>query len=502
MGRSAGKVAHFYHPRQLHPGEARLRPVEPWEVDPHDYWWNVAAAAGRAVLAIDLPQTVPLPGGGATQVFEWGLHDRNFRQRSEPPELFGELRRRFGDHPVPHCDRHGEATAGYLQLLEGLLEGVNRKTALVRSLLEGRDWDLAACVYGELHCVGHQLWHCFDPSDPWHDPRAPGALRMAIPRVYERVDEGIARLIEAAGPDATVLVVASHGMGPKVGGYQLLPELLVRLGLGSGGGFAGARSLRRLQTLVSHAPRRIQPTLRRLAECSGMRLLESAAGCLLDPLESPRTRAVALPNNRCGAIRLNLAGREPHGCVAPGAEADAILDELAAELRALRDPRSGEPIVKSVVTAAEAFGPAHHPAVPDLLIDFRTDLGLVEECVSPRAGRLRVPVYHPNIPRSGDHTVSSRLWLGGPGVPAGAELTGADVLDLAPTVLERLGVPLPSWLDGRPLRLPRAQREEPAAPITSSRSQATAGALAGTTSTPEPAGASGGRPGPASTRAR
>lgn len=205
-----------------------------------------------------------------------------------------------------------------------------------------------------------------------------------------------------------------------------------------------------------------------------MRFLESAAGCLLEPLESARTRAVALPNNRCGAIRLNLEGREPRGCVAPGAQAAALLEEIAAEVRALRDPRTGGPIVKSVVTAGEAFGPGHHPDVPDLLIDFRTDLGLIEECVSPRAGRIRVPVYHPNIPRSGDHTVSSRLWLAGPGVPAGIELTGADVLDLAPTVLERLGVPLPEWLDGRPLRVPPVQRE---ALITSSRSQEAASAL-------------------------
>ena len=39
-------------------------------------------------------------------------------------------------------------------------------------------------------------------------------------------------------------------------------------------------------------------------------------------------------NNRCAAIRLNVRGREPYGCVEPGAEADALVEELRGELLA------------------------------------------------------------------------------------------------------------------------------------------------------------------------
>lgn len=453
-GRSCGKVPLYYHPRQLHTGEARVRPILPEEVNAEDYYWTLASRAGRRVAVIDQVQMVPATNLNGVQVFEWGLHDRNFRTAGEPPMLLDELRARYGDHPVTSCDLHGRRRTGYERLLENLLEGVAKKTAMLLDLLGREPWDLFVAAYGESHCVGHRFWHFLDPEHPWHDPQAPAHLRDAILSVYRRIDQGLGRLVEAAGPEAFVLVVASHGMGPYIGGPQLLPEVLVRLGMGSSG--ASRAWLRRLQIKVSHAPRRLQPLLRRLAGVNLIQFVQAKAGCLLDPLEFPLTRAAVLRNNRCGAVRLNLKGREPFGRVEPGSESRTLIAELRHELLALRHPVNAEPIVSRVVTASEAFGPDHHPDVPDLMVVFRTDLGPLETCYSPRVGLVEVPLFHPNIPRSGDHTVESRLWIMGPGLPSGARLPNASVLDIAPTVLRLLNVPLPEKLDGQPLPVLKA----------------------------------------------
>ena len=63
---------------------------------------------------------------------------------------------------------------------------------------------------------------------------------------------------------------------------------------------------------------------------------------------------------------------------------------------------------------------------------------------------LRLHQYGPDTPRSGDHTVESRLWAIGPGIAPGTRVEGGNVLDLAPTVLALLGVPAPDGLDGKP----------------------------------------------------
>jgi predicted AlkP superfamily phosphohydrolase/phosphomutase len=441
-GISGGRTAQYYHPRQLHTGETALRKLEAEEVASFPYYWTHASEAGRRVAVVDQPQTVIPKGLNGAMLTEWGLHDRNFAVASEPPELLEDVLARWGDHPVARCDSHGYTQEGFEELLEGLVVGAQRKAELLVDLLNRDEWDLFVCAFGETHCVGHQFWHFFDPDQPGYDPDAPQELREAVKTVYLEVAKGISALLDAAGPDATVLVVASHGMGTAVGGYQLLPEFLVRTGFGSGSGTTAQ--------VRSRTPTTVKGIVRALTPGPIRRRIQARAGSLPLPLESPDTKAIAIPNNRCGGIRFNLKGREPHGGVEPE-EVDSLVEDLRRELHALVDPESGEPIVDRVVTADEAFGSDHHPDVPDVIVVFRTDLGQLNAAQSPSAGVLRLHQYGPDTPRSGDHTVESRLWAVGPGIAPGTRVEGGNVLDLAPTVLALLGVPEPDGLDGKPL---------------------------------------------------
>jgi predicted AlkP superfamily phosphohydrolase/phosphomutase len=324
------------------------------------------------------------------------------------------------------------------------------KTALLEDTLQSESWDLFTACFGETHCVGHQFWHFQDERHPWHEVSAAPAFKDAMLAVYRLVDAGIGRLIAAAGPEADVFVVASHGMGPYTGGPNLLDEILARLGL------AGAvydswmgQLIRGLQRHQGHAAHLARATLRPLLGRTLLRRAQAEFGALHAPLTNPALRAASLPNNRCGAIRLNLKGREPFGAVAAGNEAAALIEDIRGALSELRCPRTGAAIVEQTVTAREAFGPDHHPDVPDLMIVYRDDLGILDACVSPRLGRIEAPVYKRILPRSGDHTTQSRIWMAGRDIPHGSQAAG-HVLDLAPTVLVRLGLPA-AGMDGRPL---------------------------------------------------
>jgi predicted AlkP superfamily phosphohydrolase/phosphomutase len=195
-------------------------------------------------------------------------------------------------------------------------------------------------------------------------------------------------------------------------------------------------------------------------------------------LASSRTKATVMLNNRCAAIRLNLRDREPYGCVEPGVEADALVDDLRRELHALRQPGTGEPIVDLVATPSELFGPAFHPDLPDLTVGFRTDLGRLEACESPRLGTVEVPLWSRatrpdgwpvDLGRSGDHTANSQLWCCEHGATTRAGGT-ASVLDVAPTVLALLGVTPPATMTGHALVDARDAVEERDAPTAQPRS--------------------------------
>lgn len=453
-GVSGGKMGEFYHPGQLRTGEARIRPLRPDESHTEQYFWTRASRGGRRVAAIDIPQTALPSSLNGVQLCEWGLHDRNFEIVSEPPGLLGELRARYGDHPVQGraCDTWADDD-GHEILLDNLLKGIGAKTELLLDVMDREPWDLFACVFGETHCAGHQFWHLLDRTHPRHPADVPPRLRDALKLVYEAIDAGMARLIERAGPDVTVLALASHGMGPYVGGPQLLPEVLSRLGMAGRPDTAPRRRLRALHDRARYLPRPVKLMLRKALGFAALRRAQASIGVMSEPFESPATRAGAVRNNRCGAIRLNLEGREPFGSVAPGAEAEALVAELRAELMALVRPDTGRPIVEGVDTAEEVFGANHHPDLPDLIIRFRTDAGVIEACASPRIGTVAVPVNSPGYPRTGDHVPQSRLWAAGPGIPAGRRVDGGGVLDIAPTILRLLDVAVAGDMDGKALDL-------------------------------------------------
>ena len=238
-------------------------------------------------------------------------------------------------------------------------------------------------------------------------------------------------------------------MAKNCGGFHLLPEVLARLGMGSDGQSGSGALIRRLNSRLKYfVPRKFLGPVRAVARFPLIRGLQERGGCLVDPFESPRTRAAAIQNNQVGAVRLNLKGREPFGSVAPGNEATSLIEEIREELQALQDPASSEPIVAQVVTPLEAFGPDHHPDTPDLFVLFRTDLGVIESCHSARVGTIRQRMNAPRNPRTGDHTPAARLWLGGPGVPSGLHLDRPRSVDIAPTILGLLDVPRPEDIDG------------------------------------------------------
>ncbi len=466
-GIGCGRIPHYFHPRQLHTGEAMARPLTADDVDADNYYWTQASRAGLRVAALDMPQTVPASDFNGIQLFEWGLHDRNFAIASDPPALLEGIRRRFGDHPVLDCDRHGCTREGYADLLNRIKWGARLKRDLFSDLLARETWDLFSCCFSESHCVGHQFWHFQDPQHPWYAADAAAEYRHAIVDVYRLLDEALGRLIELAGPDATVFTLASHGMGHYHGGPKLLPEFLERIGLSASGESTVRRELT-ARHLVRHLPRSWLPALKRLSAMPRVRKTRRALGGLRKPLESRATRAAAFENNRCGAIRLNLKGREPNGSVAPGEEANALKATIRRELLALRHVTTGQPIVERVEDATDVFGPDHHPDVPDLIVVFRTGLGTLESVCSARVGELTVTNFDPGSPRSGDHTVESRLWISGAGIPAQPTLGAGNVLDLAPSVLAALGVQPRTVMDGQVLAPLQRGVHEPAA-LTASR---------------------------------
>jgi hypothetical protein len=157
-----------------------------------------------------------------------------------------------------------------------------------------------------------------------------------------------------------------------------------------------------------------------------------------------RTRAYAQGN--FGQIFLNIKGRQPSGCVAPE-DARPLLSDLKAGLMEILHPGTGQPLLERVCEREELYhGPYAHLA-PDLTVvlnDWRyRTIGLHDFTTH----KVISPAFGP----TGDHRMEGILIAAGPAFRAGASPRQADLLDIAPTVLHLLGIPVPDDMDGRVL---------------------------------------------------
>jgi predicted AlkP superfamily phosphohydrolase/phosphomutase len=118
-----------------------------------------------------------------------------------------------------------------------------------------------------------------------------------------------------------------------------------------------------------------------------------------------------------------------------------FLKKLSDGLRQIPSLRTGEPLVSEVFTRDEVFQGPHHDAAPDLTL-ILSDGGLVSILPSKEIVSKRPAV-------SGSHRPVGIFGARGPAIRRGFIANELSILDIAPTVLYSLGLPLPEELQGR-----------------------------------------------------
>jgi predicted AlkP superfamily phosphohydrolase/phosphomutase len=149
---------------------------------------------------------------------------------------------------------------------------------------------------------------------------------------------------------------------------------------------------------------------------------------------------------------VNLKGRERHGIVEPGAAYQSLRKELVQKFGDLRDPETGARVVRRVFTRDELYkGPYFHEA-PDMVVGFEKGYRVSWQT---SLGGIPPDVFEPNERRwSADHCSVDPAQV--PGVLFSNRPIGrseARIIDVAPSVLTRLGVAPPAGMDGVNLEL-------------------------------------------------
>jgi predicted AlkP superfamily phosphohydrolase/phosphomutase len=409
---------------QLSPGTYEVRRMGPDL--PREPFWGPLSRAGRRVAIVDVPHTQPDPDINGFQMVDWARHDPNIGFCTAPASLADEIVTRFGDQPADSCDEYARRGA-FGELRDDLVDGIGRKANLCEHEIGRGEWDAFVVVFSGSHCAGHQGWALHDREHPRHDPEAARAVGDPIVDVYESQDAALGRVLEAAGSDATVMVLLSHGMGPHYDATFLLSEMLVRI--------ASSRGQRAPVATLRERARRAVGRVTRTPK-------GRAPGAFMWYVDGARPFFTVPNNDVYGGIRINLRGREPHGLVAPS-EYDKVCQMLEDELMTWTNLETNEPLVQRVVAIDDHYAGSARATLPDLVVEWnrRTPIRSIG---APRYGRIDRE-FTGN--RTGDHVPGGLLVTRGPGVEPGRVEDPIPMVDVAPTICAAVDVQLES-VDG------------------------------------------------------
>jgi predicted AlkP superfamily phosphohydrolase/phosphomutase len=443
----------FHYTVQLKPGTYQYHhsKVE------HESFWTGLSRAGKRLAIIDVPLTELDRDINGMHMVDWSGIEALSSFRAWPAGVREEVEAKWGRYPLEHsCDGLRQSLRDYSAFIDDLLRGVAMRAELTTHFLAKGGWDLFMQVFTESHCAGHQVWHLHDTQHPAHDAAMAASLGDPLRRVYAAIDRAIGQVLEAAG-DTRVLVITAHGMSHWFGAQFILEEILIRLGASEAAPAMPPRPAPRGAALgmarrVWHlAP----PALRAALRPPRARLEPRIQGPPPLPsigVDPSRSKCFVVRNGHLTAgIRLNLMGREPHGVLQSGSEAEGFCKALTRDLLEIVDERTGRPVIRRVARTANLFEGDRIANLPDLLLDWDDAVptgsshhgggaGAVVRVHSPRIGMVEGTNQ---FTRTGDHRIGGIFVAAGGGIRSGTMNRTVSTLDFAPTLAALLGADLP-----------------------------------------------------------
>jgi predicted AlkP superfamily phosphohydrolase/phosphomutase len=408
--------------------------------------WNLLSERELRVGVVSVPMTYPPEKVNGVMVTDMMTPNASV-QYTYPPELKQELLDKVG--PFVITPGEGENPSEPTVYLDKVRADVKSSADYALYLLKKEPYAFFMYVFGIVDVLQHQFWYLVE-ADPKNLNEPDRALRDKVIAIFEQVDESVGEMAKQADDNTLIVLMSDHGFGPMKGfmhvnnflldnGYLVLEK--------------GAMSqLKRALFRAGVTPQNVHLTLKSLKLDLRRKFNRGRAyGTLrrfflsFDDVDWDKTRAFAL--GHIGQIYVNLKGRQPQGIVEPGAAYEALRDELRIKLTQLKHPQTGEPLIARVLNREEIYHGELSDNTPDLLLlpaDFKYLAFGESEFASNK-------LVGPTLGHTGHHRLEGIGALIGPNVQVGAQIQNASLIDLAPTILFALGLPIPPDMDGRVL---------------------------------------------------
>lgn len=364
--------------------------------------WHMLSEGGMRVCVIGMPVGYPPPKVNGIYISDF-LTPAGARDFTYPPGLAEEIERKYGPYVFDVTFRAEERD----QLYRDIVRMTQVRFAIAEELYLREKWDVFA-----IHEIGtDRLHHAYTKYfDPAHSSYVAGnRFEHVLEDYYRIVDQGIGRILAHADEATWVCIVSDHGSMPMAGCFCINQFLAKK-------GYLSLGPVERPSTP-----------------------LESA------PVDWKRTEAWGA-GGYYARIFFNVRGRERDGIVDPK-DLPRLRERLLEDLGSITTP-DGRPFAVRVLEPNAIYRSVLGDP-PDLMVYF-------DNLRWRSAGSVGHPtdfLLENDIgPDDAVHSIEGVFVLAGPQVGREVPVTGQAIVDVTPTLLELMGLPVAPHIQGRPMR--------------------------------------------------
>ncbi|NIV40568.1 MAG: phosphodiesterase, partial [Anaerolineae bacterium] len=366
-----------------------------------DRVWDLLSRAGRRVIVAGVPQTYPVSPVNGCLISSF-LTPSTFSQYTYPGELKDEIGDLLDDEYL--FDVHQFRTENKDHLLEQIFKMADQHHELIMHLMTTKPWDFFMHVDMGVDRMHHGFWKFFDERHPMYEAGNP--YEAAIRDYYVHIDRQIGERLALLDDDTVVLVVSDHGGQPMMGGI-CFNEWLKQEGYLS----------------LEYEPEGIVP---------------------LEKCEVDWDKTLAWGSGGYYArLFLNVKGREPNGVIEPD-DYERVRDDLAQRIEAITDPDGN--CIGSVAHKPEEIYQEVNNIAPDLIVYF----GDLRWRSVGSLGLNRIHTFENDTgPDDANHAQNGLYIYYDPQGQGTGRGPRQHLMDVAPTILELMGEPVPADMQGR-----------------------------------------------------
>ena len=405
--------------------------------------WNLLTEAKRKSIVVNIPGTYPPEeiNGVMITCLLTPSFESNF---TYPKEIKNDLTEdKLGKYELEQIavdDVPKNLTAKYAP--EKLSDQINMMTTshatVTMNLMEKYNWDFTMVVLRGTDDVQHLLW---DRKD-------------LILSCYKKADDYIGKIMNKY-PDVLLIIVSDHGFG-KADKYFYVNNALYNAGYikttsNPAYNFSTFFSLffDKTSKYIFH----ILPIQKIVRSKLGKKfILSNGISSNID-----FSKTIAVYHSVCSrGIRINLKGKYEHGIVEKK-DYNKIRNELINFLENVRDPETNEKIVKKIYKYEKIYGENAVNDPLDIVFDLKEEYGS-QELIQPyirfnsifKMNRNNLPIvtkpgFYDWI---GDHRPDGIIFMYGNNIRSNYRIK-ASVVDIVPTVLSAMNIPISNDIDGR-----------------------------------------------------